>query len=420
MQEELTAGITLNVIPTKQFKTTRINISFLTELSERSELVMRTLLADLLETSSQKYPTQKDVALELSEMYGASFGTTVDRRGQVHSLNFILNCVNDNYLIETIDLLAKSLDFLQEMIMHPLVDENGFDQATFARQKQNLKAYIEAVKDNKQTYAALKLQENYFETDLQKVPLYGTVADLEQLDAAKLYRYYQKVIATDQVQIVISGDVDPVLVQAQLKKLALPARPKKQLSLVYQQPKHAVVTEVCEQQELNQSKLDLAYRLPVTYRGKDHYAALVFNALFGGTPQSRLFVNVREKASLAYYASSNFDPFRQLLIVQTGIKATDRDQAQALIAEQLEALKNGEFSAEQLEQVKLHLLNAYESRLDSQQTEMTRAKLDLLAKRPVSANEWKEYLLQVTKDDICRIAALVELQTVFFLDGGQS
>ena len=128
MQEELTAGITLNVIPTKQFKTTLINISFLTELSERSELVMRTLLADLLETSSQKYPTQKDVALELSEMYGASFGTTVDRRGQVHSLNFILNCVNDNYLLEKIDLLAKSLAFLQEMIMRPLVDKQGFDQ----------------------------------------------------------------------------------------------------------------------------------------------------------------------------------------------------------------------------------------------------------------------------------------------------
>lgn len=420
MQEELTAGITLNVIPTKQFKTTRINISFLTELSERSELVMRTLLADLLETSSQKYPTQKDVALELSEMYGASFGTTVDRRGQVHSLNFILNCVNDNYLLEKIDLLAKSLAFLQEMIMRPLVDKQGFDQATFTRQKQNLKAYIEAVKDNKQTYAALKLQENYFETELQKVPLYGTVADLEELDATKLYHYYQKVIATDQVQIVISGDVDPVLVQAQLKKLALPARPKKQLSLTYQQAKRAVVTEVSERQELNQSKLDLAYRLPVSYRSKDHYAALIFNALFGGTPQSRLFANVREKASLAYYANSSFDPFRQLLIVQTGIKATDRRKAQALIADQLAALKNGEFSAEQLEQVKLHLLNAYESRLDNQQTEMTRTKLDLLAQRPISASEWKKSLLQVTKEDICRVAALVELQTVFFLDGGQS
>lgn len=381
---------------------------------------MRTLLADLLETSSQKYPTQKDVALELSEMYGASFGTTVDRRGQVHSLNFILNCVNDNYLLETVDLFSKSLNFLQEMITRPLVTEGSFDQTTFERQKQNLKAYIEAVKDNKQTYAALKLQENYFENELQKAPLYGTVADLEQLTAAKLYRYYQEVIATDQVQIVVSGDVDPTTVRTQLKTLDLPARPKKSLSLSYSQPSKEHVTEVCEKQALNQSKLDLAYRLPVTYRGKDHYAVLVFNALFGGTPQSRLFVNVREKASLAYYASSNFDPFRQLLLVQTGIKATDRAQAQALITEQLEALKKGEFSLEQLEQVKLHLLNAYESRLDSQQTEMTRAKLDLLAQKPVSATEWKEHLLQVTKADVCRVAALVELQTVFFLDGGQS
>lgn len=91
-----------------------------------------------------------------------------------------------------------------------------------------------------------------------------------------------------------------------------------------------------------------------------------------------------------------------------------------MIAEQLVALKNGEFSAEQLEQVKLHLLNAYESRLDNQQTEMTRTKLDLLAQRSISASEWKKSLLQVTKEDICRVAALVELQTVFFLDGGQS
>lgn len=267
MQKEINTGVMLNVIPTQQFKTTRVVISFLKELTDRKELVMRTLLANILETSSQAYPTQKAVALELSKMYGASFGTTVSRRGQVHILNFVLNCVNDNYLLHPEDLLGQVFSFLKELIFAPLANDGAFDEATFERQKLNLTAYIEAVKDNKQSYAALELQKVYFEDAIQQVANYGTVEDLASVTAAELYAYYLEMLQNDQIQIFVSGDVLEAEVEENVLALPFGKRTTAITKLCYEQPTRTQVVEVVEKQTLNQSKLDLAYRLPTTYRG---------------------------------------------------------------------------------------------------------------------------------------------------------
>ncbi|KRL83555.1 EF-P 5-aminopentanol modification-associated protein YfmF [Ligilactobacillus apodemi] len=419
MQQELVNGVELQVVSTQQFKTNCVVVSFVTELTSREETIMRTLLSNILETSSQTYPTQKDVALELSKMYGASFGTTVSRRGRLHTLSFIVNCVNDNYLLQPENMLAQVFSFLKEMIFAPLVEENAFDEVTFTRQKENLAAYIEAVKDNKQTYAALELQKMYFDDPIQKSAQYGDLADLTNITASELYSYYQKMLQQDNIQILVSGDVEFADVLACAKELSFEPRTATKLNYLYTQPRHESVLEKITQQTLNQSKLDLAYRLPVPYRGEMHYAALIFNALLGGSPQSKLFMNVREKASLAYYASSSFDPFRQLLVIQTGIKSVDKRRALALIKEQVADLAAGNFTLEELENIKLNLANSYESRLDSQMTALNRLQLEFITKTSESPASWLQKLNQVTKTEVMQVAQKVELQAIYFLDGGQ-
>ncbi|SEM42878.1 Predicted Zn-dependent peptidase [Ligilactobacillus sp. WC1T17] len=420
MQKSITDGVELILIPTQQFKTNRIMISFMTELSDAKQLSVRTLLSNVLETSSRKYNTQRKTALALSEMYGAGFGTTVSRHGNLHLLNFIFNCIDDKFLTEKVDLVDLGFEFLKEMILDPLAENGSFDNDTFKRQQQNLVAYVNSIKDNKQSYAAMKLQEHYFDAPEQKTPIYGTSAAIETITPQELYQAYLTMLTHDRIQIVVSGDIDFDKVENQVRNFNFSPRVGCELSLnILQEPKEKSI-EVVEQQDLNQSKLDLAYYLPIAYRAPLHYAALVFNGLFGGSPLSKLFVNVREKESLAYYASSSFDPYRFFLMVQTGIQSENKAHVVALIQQQLTDLAHGNFTLDEMDKIKASLINNFESRLDSQMTAINREQNDILTKTHVSTQNWIDAVKNVTKEQVQEVASLAKLQCVYFLDGGKT
>lgn len=417
MRIELVKGVNLNIIPSKQFKTTRIFISFIKSIESKKELAERALLANYLEMCSQNYPTQIDIARKLSQMYGASFGSSVDRRGNYQLINFSIDYIESKYLVGNEDLLSGVIEFLKEIIFNPLkVGENkNFDEETFTRQKNNTITYLNSIKEDKQAYAAAKLRKLYFNNEIQQVPSFGESEDVEKLTISDLMDAYQKMLNTDRVEIMISGDVNTDEVVNKFSVLPFKARDISQTSMSYtQEIKQEIVTQI-DEEPLSQSKFDMAFRLPVVHRGDLHYAALVFNSLFGGSALSLLFTVVREKMSMAYYANSNFDPFRQLLVVQTGISYANKDKVQELILEQLERLKKGDFEDELLEQNKNNLISSYISRLDSQTSALLRAQSAALTGINVTVEEWLDNLQSVTKDDVMKVAKMVELQATYML-----
>lgn len=417
MRIELVKGVNLNIIPSKQFKTTRIFISFIKNIESKKELAEKALLANYLEMCSQNYPTQIDIARKLSQMYGASFGSSVDRRGNYQLINFSIDYIEGKYLVGNEDLLSEVIEFLKEIIFNPLkVGENkNFDEETFTRQKNNTITYLKSIKEDKQAYATAKLRKLYFDNEIQQVPSFGESEDVEKLTISDLMDAYQKMLNTDRVEIMISGDVNTDEVVNKFSVLPFKARNISRVSMSYtQEIKQEIVTQI-DEEPLSQSKFDMAFRLPVVYRGDLHYAALVFNSLFGGSALSLLFTVVREKMSMAYYANSNFDPFRQLLVVQTGISYANKDKVQELILEQLERLKKGDFEDELLEQNKNNLISSYISRLDSQTSALLRAQSAALTGINVTIEEWLDNLQSVTKDDVMKVAKMVELQATYML-----
>lgn len=417
MRIELVKGVNLNIIPSKQFKTTRIFISFIKNIESKKELAERALLANYLEMCSQNYPTQIDIARKLSQMYGASFGSSVDRRGNYQLINFSIDYIEGKYLVGNEDLFSEVIEFLKEIIFNPLkVGENkNFDEETFTRQKNNTITYLKSIKEDKQAYATAKLRKLYFDNEIQQVPSFGESEDVEKLTISDLMDAYQKMLNTDRVEIMISGDVNTDEVINKFSVLPFKARNISRVSMSYtQEIKQEIVTQI-DEEPLSQSKFDMAFRLPVVYRGDLHYAALVFNSLFGGSALSLLFTVVREKMSMAYYANSNFDPFRQLLVVQTGISYANKDKVQELILEQLERLKKGDFEDELLEQNKNNLISSYISRLDSQTSALLRAQSAALTGINVTIEEWLDNLQSVTKDDVMKVAKMVELQATYML-----
>lgn len=417
MQTQLAKGVQLTTVVSHQFKTNQIIVNFRAPI-KRDDITKRALLSNLLETSSADYPDQRALAHALASMYGAAFGAGVSRKGPTHNLRLALTVANEHYLATTQPLTQQAIEFLQRIILKPLVHDGQFDQATFDRQVTNLKAAISSVDDDKQYYAAQKLNEALFTADpAQQVPSYGTVADLATITSKDLYAYYQQLLSDDQIDIIVAGDIDEAAVLAQWQQVGFSDRltPRPRPFYRHQNTQH--YTERQEQQSLSQAKLNLGYDFPVFYRGEHYYAALVFNELFGGSPLSKLFMNVREKASLAYYASSSLDTFRGVLKVQAGIDSANHDQVLKIIAEQLTAIQNGDFTDELVDQLKLGLINDFESSLDSQRTFAIQALIDDLTQQYVSDQDWLARVQAVTRPQIIAVAKLVTLNNGFFLSG---
>lgn len=420
MVYQLAEGVNLHVLPTKQYKTIRIFIRFTARL-QQEVITKRSLLSSTLETNSLNYPDQTKLSAKLAELYGASFGLSVRKKGNLHWLNAGISFVNGEYVNDP-NLFSQAVDFLKEVLFYPNIKNQQFDQLTFDLEKNNLRLYLESLKEDKQTFASYALQELYFENSPeQKIPSLGVVEELDKITARSLAAYYQEMMANDQIDIFVVGDVDPDKAAEAVGQLPFEPRETAHPELFYTQPQVNIVKERQVREPIVQAKLNLAYQTNVYYDEPERFALMVFNGLFGGFPHSKLFMNVREKESLAYYASSSVDTFRGFMSVQTGIDEKNRNQVLRLIHEQLESLRNGEITDLELAQTKAMLRNQYLLSLDSPQAAIEASFLDSwLPETKLSDEEWLKRMESVTIKEIQQVAEQIELQAIFFLAGGNA
>ena len=420
MVYQLAEGVNLHVLPTKQYKTIRIFIRFTARL-QQEVITKRSLLSSMLETNSLNYPDQTKLSAKLAELYGASFGLSVRKKGNLHWLNVGISFVNGEYVNDP-NLFSQAVDFLKEVLFYPNIKNQQFDKLTFDLEKNNLRLYLESLKEDKQTFASYALQELYFENSPeQKIPSLGVVEEIDKITARSLAAYYQEMMANDQIDIFVVGDVDPDKAAEAVGQLPFEPRETAHPELFYTQPQVNIVKERQVREPIVQAKLNLAYQTNVYYDEPERFALMVFNGLFGGFPHSKLFMNVREKESLAYYASSSVDTFRGFMSVQTGIDEKNRNQVLRLIHEQLESLRNGEITDLELAQTKAMLRNQYLLSLDSPQAAIEASFLDSwLPETKLSDEEWLKRMESITIKEIQQVAEQIELQAIFFLAGGNA
>ncbi|MBB1123858.1 EF-P 5-aminopentanol modification-associated protein YfmF [Limosilactobacillus albertensis] len=413
MDFNLARGVDLHIIPTKQFKMNHVLIDFATPQTP-TNTTARNLLANLLETSTHRYPTQTALARQLASLYGAYVNLFVNRLGMMHTVRLRASFVNNRFVNE--DLFEKISGLINEILFHPLIDDGEFDGPTFRIQANNLRSTIKSFYDDKQFLASQRLMDLYYRNDsVMKIPSFGQIADLEKLNAKSLVATYQSMINHDKVDIFVLGDIDPELARKVFARLPFNNRVPLSSSPLYHQLPYDQVQRKTEYQQVSQAKLNLAYSLPVYYHDSDYYAALVFNGLFGGTPYSKLFTNVREKASLAYYASSRLLPFNGVVSVQTGIRASDQERVQDMIQEQLKDLQNGNFSDEALKEVQDSLINQYRAGHDLASNILEQ---QLVAKLVNETNkDFVAEIKKVTPADISQVANKMKLQAVYLLSG---
>ncbi|WP_461226899.1 EF-P 5-aminopentanol modification-associated protein YfmF [Lacticaseibacillus suihuaensis] len=412
MRIELTSGVHLNVIPTTKFKTTRIAVHFLAP-AQADQYAARTLLTSVLETACAAYPTQAALAAELETLYGANFGIGVGKEGGLHRVTATLDLVADT--LAQAPLLAQGFAFLRECLGRPLTQAGQFDAAVFEREQANLIDYLNSLDEDRQTQASLGLQALYFEDPAQQVPSFGTVAGLAALTNAELWHTYQTMLAQDQIEIVVLGDVNPAAVTELAATLGFAPRNPAQ-ALVQIDQATAAVRRQTVAVSVNQAKLDLGYHIDVDLYGADYYAGLVAVELFGGSALSLLFTNVREKASKAYYASATLDPFRHFVQVQTGIDPADAAVVTGLIAQQLEWVQTGDFTDALLTTIKDGLLNGRLIAYDAPRFLARQALLHALV--PTHQDGYAAFaagVAAVSKQAVQQVASTMQLQAVYLL-----
>lgn len=415
MSIQLNEGVHLHVLPTKKYKTIRIMMKFRAPLNKKT-ITKRAMLANLLETNSKKYPTQTALRSALSNMYGASFGTGVSKKGNTHIFSISLNLVNEKYLSKGDNVLQESIDFLKEIIFQPNTENGHFHEQTFKREKENLVDYYDSLFDDKQTYASLALQELLFEDVNQQIPSVGSKEDLEELTPTSLYDYYQELLDQDKIDIYLMGDIDESEIQSAFEQFNFSSREIAPTSSFYAEMEPNEVENKTEEQDIIQAKFNLGYTTSVFYHEPSYYAAQVFNGLFGGFPHSKLFMNVREKESLAYYASSSLDTFRGMMTVQTGIDNKKVDQVKEIIALQLKEMQAGNFTEEAVSQTKEMLKNQLFQSEDNPGSVIERIyALQLTKGKILTIDEWVKRIEKVTKEEIIEVANQVKLKATFFL-----
>lgn len=413
---EIIKGVHLHFIQSEKFKTNKIKVRFSAPMSEKT-IAGRVLTASMLETSNALYPTSQAFREKLANLYGANYSTSLSRRGLVHYLDINLSFVRDQFLSRKNMLADEILDFLKASLFFPLSNGQAFDTKTFEIEKRNVLTDLEAEIENHFYHAHRELNNLFYDLPEMRIPRVGTIELVEKETAETSFAAFQQMLNQDQIDFFFIGDFNEIAVREKIQEFQFSER-EQPLQLSYQQNYSNITREKLEQRDVHQSIVELAYHFSSQYGDRSHLPLIVLNGLLGGFAHSKLFVNVREKESLAYTISSSFDIFSGLMRIYAGIDRANRTKTIALINRQILDLKRGHFTDEELEQTKNMLKNSMLLAQDRQNTLIERAYMSsVLGKKFLSLEAWLKALENVSKTDLIEAAQQLKLQAIYFMEG---
>lgn len=415
-KQEIKEGIILHTIKTNKFKTNLLSV-FITTPLVKENITKQALIASVLRRGSKSMPTSEKISIALEDMYGASFDCGIDKIGNNHIIKLYLETINDEFLPEKNDILKNAINTILEITFNPLVENGAFKEEYVQTEKANLKQIIEGKKDNKAKYSLDRCIEEMHKNMPYGLYKFGTVEDLEKITAKELYDYYKEMIRSCKIDIFVSGKVN----EEETLKMVTEAKSIKELDVrritktdmevlpIKQEP-----NTVKEKIDVTQGKLVLGLNIE-NASDESKYVALVYNMILGGGANSKLFQNVREKASLAYTAGSNYIRQVNNIFIRCGIEISNFDKALEIIKKQLDDIKNGEFTDTDLQNAKQTIISTIKFIPDEQDTEVTYYFGQELANNYVSFEEYIEKVNSVTKEQIVELAKNIKIYTIYFL-----
>ena len=410
-------GIKLHTIKTEKFKTNLIAVMLTTKL-DRKNITKNALIPAVLRRGTKFMQTQEEINKKMEDMYGASFDCGLDKTGDNQILKFYMETVNNEFLPQDAENMIKSsIAKIFEIIFNPYLENGVFKKEYVEQEKENIKQIIDGKIDSKARYALDRCIEEMYKNEPFGLYKFGYVEDLKDINEKNLYEYYLELIKTCKIDIYISGIVDEnihniIKQNENIEKLEERKPDFKEFELVKKENEEA--KEIQESMEVTQGKLIIG--LDVNILDKDaRYKIMIYNSLLGGSANSKLFQNVREKASLAYTASSSYYRFKNNIFINCGIDIPNYQKALEIIKKQIEDMKNGDFTDEEIENAKNGIIASIKTIDDEQDTEITYYFGQELSGTKTSLEEYIENIQKINKADVLEVAKQISINTIYFL-----
>ena len=398
-----------------KFKTSTISVSIHCPLKEET-VTLNALLPFVLKRGSRDLPGGTEVYSYLYDMYGANLMNNILKKGEDQILSFGLDFVSEKYITSGDPITDQALYFMKQIVFTPQVANDSFDESYVNSEKENLANYIQGLMNDKKEYAAQRCSEEMFPNDPYGIYGYGKLEQLENIDGKALYKEYLDVLSNCKIDIFISGDVSEKKVIDQFSYLADGRTDKNcEYPKTTQYSAKPEVKRVTQQMEVEQAKLCMGLFTAPFNTARDYYTCAVLNTVLGGGPQSKMFNQVREKLSLCYYVFSKLDRQKSAMFIAAGIKSGDFQKAYDAILMQLDAVKNGEITSEELDASKKYYCNAMSTLKDSVFQYEDYYTSCLIAGEIKDVSEVIELVNQTTVEDIVNFAKSIQLDTVYYL-----
>lgn len=419
IKQDIDDGVTLNLINTSKFKTNLISIYFLRPL-KRDEVTKNALIPLILKRGTSKYKSFLEIQKKLEELYGSNLSIDVNKKGERQVLRFTIEGPDSNYINST-DLLKEQLNMLFEIINNPLIESDSFSEKYVEQEKVNLKRRIEGRINNKKQYAIDRCIEEMCKNEDFRLYKYGYVEDINNINPQNLYRHYKEIITKSPIHISVVGNINEDNAIKSVKEVLNFSRGD-----IINIPREEIfkevdsINKVFDEMDVNQGKLTLGYRTNIPYEDKLYEAFLVANNILGGGPNSKLFINVREKASLAYYVYSKSYKYKSIMIIASGIEFGNYKKSLDIIKEQVNELKSGRFDQKDIVNAKNSLITSIKSMTDSNFSISEFYLSQEISRENRSIDDIIEKIKSVSKDDIIKAAEKITLDTIYFLKNRNS
>ena len=419
--EEIKQGIKLHCIDTNKFKTNLMAV-FITLPLNREKITYDTVIPAVLKRGTKKLTSQEEISKKLEDMYGASFDCGIEKIGDNHVIKFYLESLNDNFTPENSkeNISKDSIDLLLDIILNPLTENNQFKDEYVEAEKNNIKLLIESKIDNKDQYALNRCIEEMYKGKPYGLYKYGYTEDLDKINSKNLYQYYTELINTSKIDIFISGELNT-------KDIVKIIRNNENIKKIKERKPNYIVNneqtenkeeiqekEIEEKKDVAQGKLVIGLDVELNdYNSK--FPVSLYNVILGESATSKLFQNVREKASLAYTARSNYVRQKNNIYIRCGIEIENYEKALKIIKEQLEEMQDGKFTEEDLENSKKYMISGIQSAQDEQDSEITYYIGQELSGMLTTFEEYMKKINEVKLEDVKNVANKIKINTIYFL-----
>ena len=413
---EILPGVYLTAVQSDKFKTGCFSLNLLRPM-KKEEAAANALIPSVLLRGSETCPDIASISAKLDELYGASVGTLVRKKGEVQLVGFYCDYVQDEYVDEPV--FAPVMAFLAELLLNPRLENGAFPEAVVDSEKLNLENAMLSRINDKRTYAASQLIRTMCAGQPYGIPRIGDPDDLTEITAKSLYAHYRDLLATSRVELFYMGSLSPEAVTKVLQA-ALAELPRAEVFVpvgTTPAPQARPVQEKTERLDVTQGKLSLGFFTDITAKDPRYPALVLAATVFGGGATSKLFTNVREKMSLCYYASASFEKFKGVLSVSSGVEFSKLETAKTEILRQLEACKAGDITDDELESARGYLVSDLKIAMDSP------GRLDdyymgqILLEQDGTMQDLASAIARVTKQEAAEAIQALRLDTIYALEG---